>query len=270
MSRNKAKNPLRSRLDDIVKAAQSAAKGKGWHSSVKSLDTSGWRYATLSVARGDAVHPVEGLLELSIEDSAIKCQALKTSFYGTGLDGLSEAAMSEIRRLPWVAAAVAKPTPTRTSGAESERRSDIVRALRRFDRFVRQLGRRHDSREPIAIRDEYDAQDLIHALLRCLSDDVRPEEVAPTHAGASSRMDFLLKAERTVVEVKVASEKLRDKQIGDQLIIDIQRYQAHPDCKSLVCVVYDAGSHIRNPVGLETDLSGRQGDLDVRVIVTPQ
>jgi len=213
---------------------------------------------------------VQGLIELGIEDSAIKCQALKTSFYGTGLEGLAEAAMSEIRRLPWVAAASAKTSTNRASSTESDRHVELERMLRRFDRFVRQLGRRHDGRDSFPISDEYDIQDLVHALLRCFSDDVRPEEVVPTYAGASSRMDFLLKAERAVIEVKVASDKLRDKQIGEQLIVDIRRYQAHPDCRSLLCIVYDVGSHIRNPMGLENDLSGKHGALDVRVIVTPQ
>ena len=64
--------------------------------------------------------------------------------------------------------------------------------IQRFHQVVRQLKHRHDDRETLVIRDEYDVQDLLHALLRTLFDDVRPEEHTPSYAGASSRMDFLL------------------------------------------------------------------------------
>ncbi|HEV2495658.1 MAG TPA: hypothetical protein VG204_21575 [Terriglobia bacterium] len=142
--------------------------------------------------------------------------------------------------------------------------------LRRFHVVARQLSRRRDDRTTLTIEDEYDVQDLLHAILRGLFDDVRPEEATPSYAGGSSRMDFLLKSEKTVVETKMASVKLRDKSIGEQLIIDIKRYQTHPDCRRLVCFVYDPNGDIKNPEGLEKDLSGKHGDLEVRVIVAPR
>ena len=83
-------------------------------------------------------------------------------------------------------------------------------------------------------------------------------------------MDFLLKAQKTVVEAKMASAKLRDKAIGDQLIVDISRYQSHPACRRLVCFVYDPDGALRNPGGLERDLTGKHGELDVEVIVSPR
>ncbi|MCU1273121.1 MAG: hypothetical protein JWO48_552 [Bryobacterales bacterium] len=65
----------------------------------------------------------------------------------------------------------------------------------------------------------------------------------------------------------MASSKLRDKQIGEQLIIDIKRYQGHPDCKRLICFVYDPGGFLKNPGGLEADLSGIHEKLEVKVII---
>ena len=67
----------------------------------------------------------------------------------------------------------------------------------------------------------------------------------------------------------MASSKLSDKLIGEQLIVDMNRYQSHPDCKRLVCFVYDPEGHVKNPVALENDLSGKQGYLDVHVLVVP-
>jgi hypothetical protein len=83
-------------------------------------------------------------------------------------------------------------------------------------------------------------------------------------------MDFLLKEEGIVVELKKTRRSLDTKAIGDQLLIDIGRYQVHPDCKMLFCFVYDPEGRIGNPSGLESDLTKRHGNIDVRVIVSPK
>lgn len=141
----------------------------------------------------------------------------------------------------------------------------------RFHQVARQLRNRHDSRETFDVKDEYDVQDLIHALLKMYFDDIRPEEWTPSYAGSSSRMDFLLKSERLVIEVKKTRDKLRDKDVGEQLIVDIARYRAHPDCKTLVCFVYDPDGFISNPTGLENDLSKLTNDeLKISVYVAPK
>jgi DNA-binding sugar fermentation-stimulating protein len=49
----------------------------------------------------------------------------------------------------------------------------------------------------------------MHALLQLYYDDIRPEEYTPSYAGRASRMDFLLKREKIVVEVKKARSNLR-------------------------------------------------------------
>jgi hypothetical protein len=143
----------------------------------------------------------------------------------------------------------------------------LERLLRRFHSAARTLKSRHAKRPPFVIDDEYDVQDLMQALLRSLFDDVRPEEYAPSYAGGASRMDFLLKAEQIVIEAKMANDKLRDKDIGEQLMVDIQRYSSHPDCKRLICFVYDPNGFVKNPRGLEADLTKKHNGLDVRVIV---
>lgn len=43
------------------------------------------------------------------------------------------------------------------------------------------------------MNDEYDVQDIIHALLKIEFDDIRPEEWGTSYAGSNSRMDFYLK-----------------------------------------------------------------------------
>jgi len=139
-----------------------------------------------------------------------------------------------------------------------------------FHVFASQLGGRQKDREAFAITDEYDLQDIFRALLWLFFDDIRPEEYTPSYAGKSSKIDFILKKERIVVELKMTNRNLRDKKVGDQLIIDIERYRSHPDCQTIICFVYDPEHFVKNPVGLENDLSRRQDNLDVKVIVSPK
>jgi hypothetical protein len=147
----------------------------------------------------------------------------------------------------------------------------IVEGLcERFHLIARQLRHRHDNRATLEVEDEYDTQDLLHALLHWDFDDIRPEEWTPSYAGGSSRMDFLLKQEKTVIEVKKTRKGLGAKEVGEQLIIDIQKYQTHPDCKSLICFVYDPEGRIANPRGLENDLNKEKDGFKVRVIIAPK
>lgn len=140
--------------------------------------------------------------------------------------------------------------------------------IKRFHSVTRQLRQRHNNRPTLDVSDEYDVQDLFHALLQLYFDDIRPEEWTPSYAGGSSRMDFLLKSEKIVIEVKKTRPKLGDKEVGEQLSIDILRYRAHPDCQTLICFVYDPEERILNPRGLEQDLSQRVGAIDVKVYIS--
>jgi hypothetical protein len=58
---------------------------------------------------------------------------------------------------------------------------------------ARQLRKRHRDRATLIIADEYDVQDLLHALLRLEFDDVRPEENTPSYAGAELGWTFYKK-----------------------------------------------------------------------------
>ena len=172
--------------------------------------------------------------------------------------------MSDLGKLPWIV-----PVDKAKQQKTPEPLTLVERLLRRFHLVARQLQLRHDERDSLLISDEYDVQDLLHALLRIYFDDIRPEEYTPSYAGSASRVDFLLKQEKVIVEVKLTSAKLRDKQIGEQLIIDIKRYQAHQDCETLLCFVYDPGGFLKNPSGLANDLSKKHDKLLVKVIIVP-
>src|ERR1035437_9944793 len=136
----------------------------------------------------------------------------------------------------------------------------------RFHGVVLSLRNRYGNRSTLDVNDEYDVQDVMRILLATAFDDVRSEEYVPSYGGASSRTDFLLKPEQIVLELKKTRKGLADKEVGDQLIIDSARYATHPDCKTLVCMVYDPENRIVNPSALQSDLSGSKNGVDVHVL----
>ena len=139
-----------------------------------------------------------------------------------------------------------------------------------FSRFIHQLRRKRHNGRDCFISDEYDVQDLLHALLKLHFDDVRAEDWTPQNSGSNNRIDFLINDNQTAIEVKYAKDSHKDKQIGDELIIDIAKYSKHPNCNSLYCFVYDPDYCIGNPKGLENDLNNKSTDeFKVKVFVRP-
>ena len=145
----------------------------------------------------------------------------------------------------------------------------VERICRGFGEFVRTLQDRRRGRLPLVVEDEYDVQDVLHGLLRIFFADVRPEDVSPHRAGAASRIDFILRVERIAVEAKMMRPGLSVKRVSEELIVDITRYQAHPDCDALVALIYDPNRRITNPTALEHDLSGEHTGIAVLVAVVP-
>lgn len=148
---------------------------------------------------------------------------------------------------------------------------DAVRAVLQLggrSRYVeRELARRREGRSTITVTDEYDAQDLLRALLRLVFDDIRPEEWTPSYAGSSSRVDFVLPDFGIAIELKWTRESMTAGKVGEELTVDASRYADHPSVSHLVCIVFDHDGRLDNPRGLEKDLSqdASQGVLAVTV-----
>jgi hypothetical protein len=128
----------------------------------------------------------------------------------------------------------------------------VVQGLRRA---MHPLTYRRKGADQMRFANEYDVQDLLHALLRPWVQDVRPEEYTPSYAGKSTRMDFYLPAHELVIETKCVRDRHHSKAVGDELLLDIAHYAIHPGCKKLWCVVYDPEHYLTNPDAL-IDLEG--------------
>lgn len=157
-----------------------------------------------------------------------------------------------------------------SEGADQQPVKAVLAICDRFHTIAKQLAHRRDGKSTLKIEDEYDVQDLLHALLRLYFDDIRSEEWTPSYGGGSSRMDFLLKGHEIAVEVKMTRKSLLAKEVSEQLIIDAAKYRLHPECKTLVCLVYDPEGLVKNPRGIERDLARLSGNgLEMICVVTP-
>lgn len=246
---------------EILNLVVDTCTAKGWEPKVESLDTKNWRYATVTITKWTGSETARGTLDMSVH-KGVKISPHQPPFQSYTLNNLMGSIKEELNSISWLK----MPNTTASTGSDNAI-TKLENLLRRFHAVALQLKHRHSARGTLLINDEYDVQDLLHALLKSIFDDVRPEEYSPSYAGGSSRMDFLLKQERIVIEVKMTNNNLKDKQIGEELLIDIQRYQRHPDCGVLFCFVYDPGNYVRNPDGLKADLSRKYDGFEVRVII---
>lgn len=137
-----------------------------------------------------------------------------------------------------------------------------------FHRCACSILNRHEGRKTIEIKDEYDVQDLLEGILRLFIDDLRPEDYVPSYAGGNSRTDFYLPKYDMYIETKMTRQRLKDKEVGEELIIDAARYGEK--CKKLICFIYDKESLLKNPYGLIDDLQKLSSEkLDVKVYIAP-
>lgn len=133
----------------------------------------------------------------------------------------------------------------------------------------RSLRKHPRSKATIEFSDEWDDQYLFKALLKLFFDDVRDEEYVPSYAGSNSRIDYLLPAYAIGIELKHASTSLTHKEVGEQLIVDRDRYKGIGKIGHLICMVFDPDGWVENPRGLESDLriDMSQPGMTVTVVV---
>lgn len=261
----KTKAEKRKPLDKLLKIITEECESKNWYWEIDSLDEKEFLSASIHVEKSISSQNITAMLNILIcSDGKIQYGIEKTSFHGYGINALFSAIDNSLKNSGYV------DVDKKETEKDNRALGTLVQIFKKIHVSALQLTKRHNKRTPFVIEDEYDVQDYLHAILKILFDDIRPEEYSPSYAGSSSKVDFLLKDEKTLVEVKYATSKLKDNKIGEQLIVDIERYKNHPDCKVLICFVYDPNFNIKNPYGLERDLSGVKDKINVKVFVYPK
>jgi hypothetical protein len=152
--------------------------------------------------------------------------------------------------------------------------ADAVGLLRkignRFHAVARQLRLRHDGRPTLEVEDEYDAQDVVHALLCLEFDEIRRETWQPGYAGGAAHTYFVAPRDRILIEVKKTRQGVGAKEIASQLDHDTLYYWTHPDCQTLFCFVYDPEARVGDPYGLEKMLTKQVDGQRVEVFISPK
>jgi REase_DpnII-MboI len=120
------------------------------------------------------------------------------------------------------------------------------------------------------VEDDFDAQDLLLALLRIQFDDIGTDEWTPNYSDGAPRTTFLLNNSRLAVIIKKTRPGLNAKDLTDQLRIDAERYRSHSRCTTLLCFIYDPEGRIGNPRGLEANLSSVSDSFVIDVLVAPK
>lgn len=238
-------------LESIIEKGKTIAASPDSWGTIPAAKINAWRAEALTVLRYSKLDVQEYVDQIRNEDN-------RTPSHIRGMVSTLETIIDQLRKgILDATKAVVEPEV------------ELENIFNRFHKVVRQLRTRHASRPTLNISDEYDVQDLLHALLLLHFDDVRAEEWTPSYAGGSVRMDFLLKNEGIVVEVKKTRESMTSKTLGEELLIDREKYKVHPDCKKMYCFVYDPEGLLGNPVGIQNDLEqGTEGF--VRVFIRPE
>jgi hypothetical protein len=176
---------------------------------------------------------------------------------------------------PPVAQRVAAPPARSTASAGSAVASaDAVGLLRKIGNRVhavaRQLRLRHEGRPTLEVEDEYDAQDVVHALLCLEFDEIRRESWQPGYAGGAAHTYFVAPRDRIVIEVKKTRQGVGAKEVAGQLEHDTLYYWTHPDCQTVFCFVYDPEARVGDPYGLEKTLTKQVDGQRVEVFISPK
>lgn len=173
---------------------------------------------------------------------------------------------------PKVAAPPARPAAHPAGSAAAS--TDAVGLLRkignRFHAVARQLRLRHEGRPTIEVEDEYDAQDVVHALLCLEFDEIRRETWQPGYAGGATHTYFVAPRDRIIIEVKKTRQGVGAKEVASQLEHDALYCWTHPDCQTLFCFVYDPEARVGDPHGLEKTLTKQVDGQRVEVFISPK
>lgn len=153
------------------------------------------------------------------------------------------------------------------AGGDLDAANTVIAIGERFANVQRTFRKRHGDRPPLTFDDEYDDQYLMRAALALFFEDIRPEDYVPDYAGGRSRVDFLLPEYGLVIELKHTREALTDKSLGEQLIIDRERYVNARTARHLIALVFDPDRVLENPSGLERDLQRDIGTAELAVTV---
>lgn len=127
----------------------------------------------------------------------------------------------------------------------------LLRLCERLPDSARVLATRQRGRVPFELNDEYDVQDLLHAVIRAyFKYSVREEPVGRVGGGKSSRADLAFEDIGTIVEVKFVHGPNDQNRIVEEFAQDLVHYSKWHPLKTFVYMIYNSRD-LRDPEALE-------------------
>ena len=147
----------------------------------------------------------------------------------------------------------------------------LMKIFNKFHLVAKKLEHRYNSRESLFINDEYDVQDLLHAILSLEFDSVQKEEYSPQFAGKRPRIDFFLRFEEIAIEVKKIRDHAYIKKIRDDIIQDKELYSKKHDINDLYFFIYDPDAYLLDRADFIQDLEKNKPKTfrKLKVIIKP-
>jgi hypothetical protein len=127
----------------------------------------------------------------------------------------------------------------------------ILQLCKRLPAAARILATRRKGKRPLKVKDEYDAQDLLHAVLRAyLKYTVHEEPLGKVGGAHFGRADVAIEELGAVVELKYAHGPDDQKRIVDEFANDLLLYTKWPHLKNFIYLVYNS-QDLRDPEAME-------------------
>lgn len=148
----------------------------------------------------------------------------------------------------------------------------VLQICKRIQNSARILSHRpRKGKTPFLIEDEYDAQDLLQAVLKAyLKYSVQEDPLPKVASAKSSRADISIEDLGILIEVKYVREHGDQKRIFAEYSEDLELYSKWPHLKTIIFLIYNA-SPLLDPEAFER-LSGpqeRNGKrFDVRIVLS--
>lgn len=121
------------------------------------------------------------------------------------------------------------------------------------------------------VADEYDVQDILYVILKCVFPNLRDEDPIPKVGAKSTKIDLILREENILIEVKmIKSGDNNETHFIEQLKVDFESYHECKWLNKLFCFVWDPFKKTRDVANFH-DLNGSRTKgghvFDVEVIV---
>ena len=147
----------------------------------------------------------------------------------------------------------------------------VIRVCERLPQAARILASRGQKKKtPFEVKDEYDVQDLLHALLRAyVKYSVQEDPIAKVAAAKSGRADLSIEELGVLIEVKYAHGPNDQKRIFEEYSQDLVLYAKWPHLKTPVFLIFNSGD-LKDAEAFEKfsaihEVNGRR--FDVRVVL---